>query len=205
MKREFTKGLLGLASMLLLAGCVVVPTPTPYPTYTPYATYTPQPVLPLPLSKYDGTEISMMYPAGWEVEDEEPGKLSILAPLPCGFIYIRWEEWEYEIGETAEDRYSKERERVYQEILRYRGARPDFELVREYRLGDAPVFEFQYLDEEAACTAKEKIMAYIDVESRQYVVAFWNLRCICAAAESNKAGGFRSALFDTVMQSITFK
>lgn len=147
----------------------------------------------------------MMYPAGWKDIEEKPNSLFITAPSGCSFIFISWEEWPFEISGTAEDRYRDEREVVYSGILEYLGTKPQFELLREYRLGDAPVFEYQFWDEEHADTINRQVVSRIDVESRQYVNASWNLWGLCGVAEWNQAGGFRSALFDTVMQSIAFK
>ncbi len=212
MKREFTSGLVGLASMLLLAGCVVVATPTPCPTCTPYPTYTPQPTPDLSLSRYEGEQVSMMYPAGWGEIEEEPGWLSIRPPSGCAFVSIFWEKWNFDIGQSGEDRYWATREAVYSSMLEAWGSKPEFEILHEYRLGDAPVFEYQYWQQEYACMENVRVMGHVDAEAGQYEIANWQVwDCRptspfdCGTDKWHQEMDLRRALFDTVMQSITFK
>lgn len=296
MKSECNCRLLCLACMLLLTGCIVVPTPTPYPTYTPYPTwtpyptYTPQPtctpfafeekfeeeferqteermaefkdglagllvkigpgdtlseiakkygtnvddivsanelsdpshiypgqliIVPLvpgggevtpALSKYESTRVSLMCPAGWEISEmeEEVEGLYIWEPSFCSEIRIVWWDWKWEISPTADDRYRELRETAYGELIEHQAGKPEFEILREYRLRDGPVFEFQYWDKEDACVWNVQVMNYIDPESRQFVIADWNVWGCCSTEEWHQWMDFRRALFDTVIQSITF-
>lgn len=228
MKRGFDNRWLGLVSILLLTGCGVLSTPTPYPTYTPYPTptprptytpcptytpyptYTPQPILGLLLSKYEGTGVAVRYPTGWNIvpmeaiEPEVEG-LYIWEPSFCTEIRIILWEWDWEVSPAAEDRYREERENAYCQLIEDYGNRPEFEMLHEYRLGDAPVFEYQYRDEEEDCLWNVQALSYIDPESRQWVSAEWNLWGGCSAEEWDHWMDFRGALFDMVMESIALE
>jgi len=164
---------------------------------------TPQPTLALPLSKYEGAQVSMKYPAGWEIQEWSEG-LRCAAPSGCSSILITWTEWDFDLDQTAEDRYKERREFSFLAILTISGDKPQFEVLREYRLGDAPVFEYQYWNEEKACISNAQAMSYVHVETRQSVIAGWTVWDNCGSAEWHQEMDSRRALFDTVMQSITF-
>lgn len=158
------------------------------------------------LSKYESTRVSLMYPAGWEISEmeEEVEGLYIWEPSFCSEIRIVWWDWEWEISPTADDRYRELRETAYAKLLEHQAGKPEFEILREYRLRDGPVFEFQYWDEEDSCMWSVQVMNHIDPESRQFVIADWNVWGCCGTDEWHQWMDFRRALFDTVMQSITF-
>jgi len=139
-----------------------------------------------------------------EIEPDLEG-LYIWEPSSCSEIHIILWEWEWEISPTAEDRYREERENAYRELIEREGSKPEFEILREYRLGDAPVFEYQYWDEEDACMWNVQALSYIDPESRQWVTAEWNLWGCCSADEWHHWMDLRRALFDMVMESITLE
>jgi len=170
-----------------------------------YFTPAPQPTLGLPVSKYEGDLVSMMYPAGWGEIEEEPGWLSIREPSGCAFISIFWEKSNFDTGQSAEDRYKAAREAAYSIILEAWGNKPEFEILHEYRLGDAPIFEYQYWQEEYACMENVRVMVHVDPETGQYEIANWQVWDYCGTDKWHQEMGLRDALFDAVMQSITFK
>lgn len=124
------KAFLVVSLVLLLLGigawgCGPAETPTPAPTFTP------QPTLALPLSKYEGTRLSLLYPTGWTEIEEKPGMFTIWEPSYCSSILIGWAEFEFEVGKTSEDRYRERREATYRAILKNEGSLPQFEILHE--------------------------------------------------------------------------
>lgn len=165
----------------------------------------------LPLSKYEGTWVSMMCPAGWDIQ-EKPGALHIWG---SSLISVTWREYGLKyfepnlramwIGRTAEDRYKKNRIESHRDIHTMCGWRPRFEILREYCLGDVPVFEYQFWVEENACMINVQDASYTHPETCLYIRVSWTVTGLCSPAEWDQEMDFRGALFDTVMQSITFR
>ena len=168
----------------------------------------------LPVSKYEGTWVSMMYPAGWDIQ-EEPGILNIWRSSGCSLISVTWREYNLKsfppnlraiwIGRTAEERYEKNRTDAHRDIRMMCGGRPRFEILREYRLGDVPVIEYQFWFEENACMMNVQDASYTDPATCLYIRVSWTLVGWRSTAERDQEMDFRRAMFDTVVQNITFK
>jgi len=147
--------------------------------------------------------MSMVYPTGWEIVEEPMALLVVESPV--NFIVIQWTKALFNIEPTAEHRYRKNREIANAHVRALGEINPQFKVLREYRLGDAPIFEYQYWDEKYDCLVNEQLMSYIDPEARRYVIAGWKIWGACTTAHWHRCMGSRRALFERVMQSITFK
>lgn len=165
---------------------------------------TKEPALPFRLSRYEGPRVSVLYPTGWEIVEEPMGLL--IAQSPTNLITIQWTKAVMNIEPTAEDRYRRNREIAQANVRALGEVYPQFEVLREYRLGDAPILEYQYWDKRHNCSVNEQVMSKIDPEARRWVTASWK---IWDASTSTAFWGWclrsRRARFDAVMQSITFK
>lgn len=176
----------------------------------------------LPLSKYEGTWVSMMYPVGWEIQ-EKRGAVHISRSMrltpPPSLISVTWREYGLNdfppslraiwMGQTEEDRYRKNRADAIRDIRTMCGWRPRFEILREFRLGDIPVFEYQFWVEETAWTTAYFVnvqdASFTHPKTCLYIRASWTVSGLSSTAQWDQEMDLRRALFDTVVQSINFK
>ena len=169
----------------------------------PMRKFSPMPRPAIPVSTYQGAGITMKYPTGWELEPHfDENSVLVWAPSQCGWIQLAWGAITIPDGASGEDLYSVTRTLLHEDIIETRGHYEKFEILREYRLRDGPVFEFQFRDYSGM--NKVQRHSYLDTENRLHVDFRWICIDLCSEDEYKHDLYLKDTLFDLLAQSATF-
>jgi len=157
------------------------------------------------VSTYQGPGITMKYPTAWELEAHlDENSISVWDPSHCCFILLSWGPVTVPEGVDPEMLYRQERETAHESVVERWGHDEGFEILREYRLGHGPVFEFRYRDEEGVLLQK-RVYSYHDVETGRYVIWGWTSCDSTGEDAFSYCLALEDELFDVLAQSVIFE